>query len=441
MKSLFVLIILFIHSNLFSQIFWDEMVTGVSVQLNSVSNVNGMVAWACGQNATVVRTSNNGYNWVSVGSNGIPTATVLVNIFGIDANNAITAGYVGANTFVYRTSNGGVNWIQVFTQTNGFINGVWMTSNLNGFMQGDPVGGRWSLWKTTNGGVNWDSVGVYLQQSGSEAGWNNSLFITGNRIWFGTNNTRIYYSSNYGINWIIQSTAPETNTYSIGLDTLSPYLGFSGGATLLKSTAAGINWTQISAPGTGNINGVATQTQFLPYTWYVRGNTVYYSPNQGSSWFTQYTSSSGNYTHIAKTRGLGSSSILYATKTNGGISRGNLFVEGVRLISNEIPQNFGLYQNYPNPFNPSTKIVFNLTKLQSINAGDIRGAFVALKVYDLLGKEVADLHNKVIQPGTYEAEWNASNMPSGMYFYRLIVSDLGSSKIVYSESRKMVLLK
>jgi photosystem II stability/assembly factor-like uncharacterized protein len=56
---------------------------------------------------------------------------------------AIASGYIGSNTFVYRTTNGGVNWSQVFTQNNGFINAVWLTTATSGFMQGDA--GRWKM--------------------------------------------------------------------------------------------------------------------------------------------------------------------------------------------------------------------------------------------------------------------------------------------------------
>jgi hypothetical protein len=90
----------------------------------------------------------------------------------------------------------------------------------------------------------------------------------------------------------------------------------------------------------------------------------------------------------------------------------------------EKPFTFGLEQNYPNPFNPSTKISFKL-KVSS---------FTKLKVFDLLGREVATLVNEVKQPGTYEVTWDAGERSSGVYFYRLAA---GSSV----ETRKLMLLK
>ena len=119
-----------------------------------------------------------------------------------------------------------------------------------------------------------------------------------------------------------------------------------------------------------------------------------------------------------------------------------MIIEGVKIISGVIPEKFMLYQNYPNPFNPVTKIVFSVPQPKFYGPGEVRGAYMSLKVYNALGKEVETLHDKIIQPGTYEAEWNASNYPSGIYFYVALVSDPNSqSSLIYRESRKMVLIK
>ncbi len=93
-----------------------------------------------------------------------------------------------------------------------------------------------------------------------------------------------------------------------------------------------------------------------------------------------------------------------------------------------ITRQFTSTKNYPNPFNPTTKIQF------SIPVGTGRDLSVHLKVFDVLGREVATLVNEQLKPGTYEAEWNASNYAGGIYFYRLVVDD-------YTETNKMVLIK
>ena len=86
---------------------------------------------------------------------------------------------------------------------------------------------------------------------------------------------------------------------------------------------------------------------------------------------------------------------------------------------------FDLSQNYPNPFNPSTTISFNNTS---------KMAFVTLKVYDVLGNEVVTLVNEEKPAGSYEVEFNANGLSSGMYLYTLQTDS-------YIETKKMILMK
>jgi len=88
------------------------------------------------------------------------------------------------------------------------------------------------------------------------------------------------------------------------------------------------------------------------------------------------------------------------------------------------PLGFNLSQNYPNPFNPTTSIQYAVSSRQ----------FVSLKVCDILGNEIATLVNEERVPGTYEVEWNATDVPSGIYFYQL---KTGS----FIQTKKMLLLK
>ncbi len=93
--------------------------------------------------------------------------------------------------------------------------------------------------------------------------------------------------------------------------------------------------------------------------------------------------------------------------------------------------NFELYQNYPNPFNPTTKIKYKIPKVVDAN---LHPQQTTLKVYDILGRVVATLVNKNQQAGTYEVEFNASSLPSGIYFYRLTSS-------AFSNTKKLVFIK
>lgn len=84
----------------------------------------------------------------------------------------------------------------------------------------------------------------------------------------------------------------------------------------------------------------------------------------------------------------------------------------------EVPASFNLAQNYPNPFNPATRIDYSIAK---------RG-HVSLKIYDVLGNEVATLVDRELERGSYSAVWNATNSPSGVYFYRLTSGSFSTTK-------------
>jgi len=88
------------------------------------------------------------------------------------------------------------------------------------------------------------------------------------------------------------------------------------------------------------------------------------------------------------------------------------------------PDKFSLSQNYPNPFNPSKNIEFKIPESR----------FVTLKIYDILGKEAVKLVNEAKQAGGYSINFDASNLPGGIYFYSLTAG-------ILKESKKMILLK
>jgi len=102
----------------------------------------------------------------------------------------------------------------------------------------------------------------------------------------------------------------------------------------------------------------------------------------------------------------------------------SIIISGLEKINETVPLSFELKQNYPNPFNPTTTIEFSIPKTE----------FVTLKVYNIIGQEVATLVSDKLKAGKYNYSWDASDMASGVYIYRFQFGD----KI---ESRKMVLIR
>ncbi|MDI6767650.1 MAG: T9SS type A sorting domain-containing protein [Bacteroidota bacterium] len=109
-------------------------------------------------------------------------------------------------------------------------------------------------------------------------------------------------------------------------------------------------------------------------------------------------------------------------------------VTDVRDMGGLIPAAFKLEQNYPNPFNPATDIRYQISDI----------SYVILKVYDILGREAITLVDEAKQPGNYKVTWNASalgGLPSGVYYYRIIVTDVNTGAVVAKSIRKAVLVK
>ncbi|MCX7833954.1 MAG: DUF2341 domain-containing protein [Ignavibacteria bacterium] len=102
----------------------------------------------------------------------------------------------------------------------------------------------------------------------------------------------------------------------------------------------------------------------------------------------------------------------------------NCMQTSIKNIQSEVPTEFYLSQNYPNPFNPNTSIKFSLPK----------DAYVELKIYDIMGREVATLISDPYKAGTYIVDFNAGHLASGIYFYKIVAGG-------FSDVKKMILLK
>ncbi|MBN8584662.1 MAG: T9SS type A sorting domain-containing protein [Ignavibacteria bacterium] len=424
----------------YSQDTWIEQQSGVNVSLNCAtsfySSPPAVHGWICGNNGTVLSTTNGGTNWNNV-SSGIPVSVNLTTIYGFtnDYSRAVTSGVNNSGqAVIYRTSNGGQTWQNTFIQPNGNIYGFAELSPFpqNMLLIGKPVGGRWTIWRSTNEGITWDSSGLYMPQTGSETGFNNSVFCLEMKVWFGTNNSRIYYSSNIGYNWIMQSTYPVVNSTNIWFQFLlterAVGYGLSGSNAILKTNDLGASWQPVFTLPSGEITGISGLPSQPNKNWYCIDNKIFEGTN-GVNWNLQYTAPGGNYTHISNNKNTMSN--IWAVRNNGGISK---FIRstGINYISTEIPESFSLSQNYPNPFNPTTNFEFSIPLLRGVSEG--RGVFVNLTIYDAMGRVVETLHNGELKSGIYKADWNASNFPSGVYFYRL-------SAVSFSETKKMILTK
>jgi photosystem II stability/assembly factor-like uncharacterized protein len=401
---------------------WVPQVSGVVSQLYTVKAVTQDIAWAGGANGVVLKTTNNGFTWRNVGGGAIGAE----EIYAIDALDTTTAFVTTSPSasYIFRTTDGGASWDTVFTQPGGFINGIDMVDASVGYAVGDPVG-PWTVLKTTDGGATWSRLATEPAQAGSEAGWNNSFQVMDQHIWFGTSNSRVYRSTDGGATWSF-ATTPFTNSFELHFNNVDEGIVVGNGSA--RTTNGGATWIPMESPipGSGNMYG-ASGSGDRDY-WVGRGPVVYRSTDRGISWVTSYTGGNA-IAHLdfwtAPSFGLEPNTRGWTVGGSGSISAFFGAVSGVKEIDGEgIPTAYALEQNYPNPFNPSTKITFSVPSSEQ----------VVLKVYDLLGQEVATLVNERMNPGRYEASFDASKLASGVYFYRLTAGS-------FNQVKKMLLLK
>jgi len=126
----------------------------------------------------------------------------------------------------------------------------------------------------------------------------------------------------------------------------------------------------------------------------------------------------------AITQNIGASINGRVLARNGFVTLNGSSVLPVNSHNSETPKQFSLNQNYPNPFNPTTTISFDLPV----------SSYVTIRIFDALGREVSVLLSGVFPAGKYSQQWNASSMPSGIYFYRI---QSGS----FTDTKKLLLLR
>lgn len=269
---------------------WTPQSSGVTSTFYSVHALNSKVCWVCGASATILKTTDGGATWISAMGSGV-TGDVY-NIYGIDADTAFCTTTPGS-TFIYKTTNGGTTWTPVFTQSGGFINTILMTSEPEGYAAGDPVGGKWTILKTTDNGNSWSRMATEPTQIGSEAGWNNSFMVMDKYMWYGTNSTKVYMSSNYGMSWSGIPTPGVASSYALHFNNYVQ--GLAGGTGLVSTVSSGLSYMPATAPAatTSGLEG------FGQTWWATAFNTnIYISINQGMNWAIAYTQTGSVYNDI-----------------------------------------------------------------------------------------------------------------------------------------------
>ena len=208
---------------------------------------------------------------------------------------------------------------------------------------------------------------------------------------------------------------------------------------IFKSTNGGNSWTNITATlGTFKSRVVEINPNNDDDLFIGTNHGIWESKNGGASWDSLNFNGLKSFTinDIA----ISNNGDIFIAETGGSIQYIHGLITAIEDKKNFIPNYFILNQNYPNPFNPSTTISYSI-----LSGGKSRSLSLQLKVFDMLGREIAALVNEEEPAGTYMVKFNADNLPagkqglkSGVYFYRLSVTDGSES---FFQTKKMVLLK
>jgi photosystem II stability/assembly factor-like uncharacterized protein len=417
---------------------WESQASPSTANLYSVKAVTADIAWACGAGSAVLRTTNGGAIWTP--ATGNLASGDYYCMTAIDANRAWVGrgGSVAGDGKIYATTDGGETWVQqTYPGTQSpFINGIWMFANGVGYAQGDPASAnRFVVLKTTDFGVTWAHVPAEPVGGSGEAGWNNSFWFTDqDHGWFGTNLTKIWRTTDGGTTWVSSATTGQTNSYGVSFkDNNNGIATFSTGA-VRTTTNGGASWTTVSSPTTTSITGIS-HVAGSNYAWLVAGSSAFRSTNNGANWSAQtlypFTGSLNHVSFVDTSTG-------WTVSSNGEILRYRVgTVTGVESVGSELPSSFELQQNYPNPFNPETVIRY------SIGAGAMHESsfHVVLKIYDVLGREVARLVDELQTAGSKSVRWDASSIPSGVYFYRLTATSTSGNSNDFSATKKLLLTR
>jgi hypothetical protein len=285
------------------------------------------------------------------------------------------------------------------------VNGNNIFAGAGGFSS--PLG----VYLSTNNGTNWIQTALNNQ-------YILSLAINGNNIFAGTASYGIFISTNNGLNWI-QTGLNNLTVSSLAVSGNNIFAGTSGSGVYL-STNNGTNWTQTT------LNNQSISSFAISGNNIFAGSIdsgVYFSTNYGTSWVQK--NQGFNNVNPSINSLLISNNYIFGAVYNFFVWKCPLsdFME-TKQISEVVPVTYSLEQNYPNPFNPTTNIKYEIPK----------NSFVKLIVFDALGREIETLVNEKQSAGIYEATFDASNYPSGVYFYRLTTDG-------FSETKKMILLK
>jgi photosystem II stability/assembly factor-like uncharacterized protein len=420
MKGIIFFLLLISFCTLHSQT-WSPQMSGTTVKLWQVQFVDAENGYACGNAGTVLKTTNGGTEWVSV---NVSTTYPVRDIYFVNPDEGWAAvGDENVSTSsgqIWHTTDGGSTWTQQVPSTNEARFGISFADSTAGWAVGSR-NGLINIDATTNGGVNWTN-----QTGNNIYGWLYKVDAFSTTTAFSIGDAYapqetgfVVRTTDEGSTWTQLNTGviPFLNGIEIADSTNGFIVGDDG--FIMATTDGGNSWTAQTSGTSDTLQDVSFASP--NYGWVCGfSGTIRRTVNGGTEWTGDTSNITQNLNGIFAFDTIN----VWAVGDGGTILHRNSIPTGVQQSSGSVIKEFTLLQNYPNPFNPSTTINYRIP----------RSGFVTLKVYDILGKEVATLVNEEKPAGSYEIEFSADKLPSGVYYYQL---KTGS----FIKTKKMVLLK
>lgn len=410
---IFLLILILIPGLSLTQDFWQQTNGPYGGKIHSLGNNYFMGPIFAGSDSGVYSTDNYGDSWVKTALTDSMVTCILINSI-----NQTFAGTADSGLFI--SENNGVSW----TQTDDRLKKCSVHSMVFNPIENTYLGTADSgIFRSPGSGLYWTQISTGQTIYGAGVVTALACYSSGH-VYAGINVVHnqdtvgyVYHSSFIGEAW------PDTVLLGSAVSSLAAAptgLVYAGTREegVFRSADYGKTWMPVNT-GLADIHIGPVIVNSIEHVFAATDSGIYRSTDYGNHWTS--TGLKG-----VKVRALAKNiaDYIFAGSDDGTMYRTIQSTSRVEETNPEISSSFELKQNYPNPFNPATTIEFDIPS----------SGFVSLKVYNVAGQEVAVLINKVLAAGSHIIRWNAKNLSSGLYFYKLESRE-------YQDIKKLVFMK
>ncbi|MBU0476059.1 MAG: T9SS type A sorting domain-containing protein [Bacteroidetes bacterium] len=374
------------------------------------------------QSIKLLKTKNQGLEW-QLESDVTDFSSFSHTTSSFNENNIWFMGQTGDLVF---SSDKGEKWDTSRITYDDLSTSGWFFTSLYFFNEKNGIALNNFRWSTTDGGYSWNKVGDTISFFPNPT---DLFFINDSIGWMVSNISDVFdvgsiaKTTDGGKNWHYQD---KRAPLLYGVYFINTLKGFAVGNTnsICKTIDGGISWERNPLPG-----GTFWCIEFLDSLngWIGGKGKILRTTDGGDTWETEIDSIGSDFKQMIM---LKENKVVYAMgKDWNGYSHTLLRsdLSNISSVANEednLPEQFLLFDNYPNPFNPSTTISYYIPTT----------TYVILKIYNILGKEIATLVKKEQSSGKYKVKFEANDLPTGIYFYQIKTNK-------YVQSKKMLLLR